>query len=434
MEDWSVRPLPDPDLLLSDADLWRSRGLRAVEVSRDGSRVAVAGLAPEIDALAVPVVSAAKAAGTVMLAGGDEGLAQRLGIVRTLPGGPELAGHVHDLQAAGHCVAVVSKNAWHALAQADIGVGVVDPAAEEPGHVVPWDADIAGELNGVHLFLRCLPRARGNSANAVRLGAAGACVGTLLAVAGPAATALRRAQLASAAVSLGAIVLGEWDGQNAGRVSTPARADSTPWHAMSAREVLARLRSSSEGIGEQEAGRRRAQAVPEEAEGPHSLARATLEELANPLTPALATGAGISALVGSVLDAVLISGVMVINAFLGGVQRFKADRALLSLTESTEVLVRLRRPGGVVETTKADLAPGDVIELRAGTPCPRTPASSRPSGWRWTSRRSPASRSSSRRRPRRPWRRPSPTAARWSTREPRSRRAAAGRWSSRPAT
>ncbi|WP_405395109.1 HAD-IC family P-type ATPase [Microbispora hainanensis] len=370
VEDWSVRPLPDPDLLLSDADLWRSRGLRAVEVSRDGSRVAVAGLAPEIDALAVPVVSAAKAAGTVMLAGGDEGLAQRLGIVRTLPGGPELAGHVHDLQAAGHCVAVVSKNAWHALAQADIGVGVVDPAAEEPGHVVPWDADIAGELNGVHLFLRCLPRARGNSANAVRLGAAGACVGTLLAVAGPAATALRRAQLASAAVSLGAIVLGEWDGQNAGRVSTPARADSTPWHAMSAREVLARLRSSSEGIGEQEAGRRRAQAVPEEAEGPHSLARATLEELANPLTPALATGAGISALVGSVLDAVLISGVMVINAFLGGVQRFKADRALLSLTESTEVLVRLRRPGGVVETTKADLAPGDVIELRAGDAVP----------------------------------------------------------------
>ncbi|WP_432868683.1 HAD-IC family P-type ATPase [Microbispora rosea] len=370
VEGWSVRPLPDPGPLLSDAALWRSRGLRAVEVSRDGVRVAVAGLAPEIDALAVPVVGAAKAAGTVLLAGGDEGLAQRLGIGHTLPGGPELAGHVHDLQAAGHCVVVVSRGAWRSLAQADIGVGVIDPTAVEPGCMVPWDGELAGELHGVHLFLRCLPRARGNSANAVRLGAAGACVGTLLAIAGPAATSLRRAQLAGAAVSLGAIALGEWAGQNAGRVPTPMRADATPWHAMSAREVLSRLRSSSEGIAEEEAGKRRAEAAPEEAEGPQSLARATMEELANPLTPALATGAGISALVGSALDAVLISGVMVINAFLGGVQRYKADRALHRLTESTEVLVRLRRPGGVVEATKDELAPGDVIELRAGDAVP----------------------------------------------------------------
>ncbi|GGO12643.1 haloacid dehalogenase [Microbispora rosea subsp. aerata] len=369
-EGWSVRPLPDPGDLVADAALWRSRGLRAVEVSRNGTRVAVAGLAPEIDALAVPVVGAAKAAGTVYLAGGDEGLPRRLAIAHTLPGGAELGGHVHDLQEQGHCVVVVSRHARHALAQADIGVGVVDPAAE-PGRIVPWDADIAGELHGVHLFLRCLPRARANSGNAVRLGAAGAVVGTLLAVAGPAATALRRGQLASAAVSLAAIVLGEWDGRNAGRIPTPPRADTTPWHAMSTREVLSRLRSSSEGIAAREAGRRRAEAAaPEAAETAHSLARATVEELANPLTPALATGAGISALVGSVLDAVLISSVMVINAFLGGVQRFKADRALHRLTESTEVLVRLRRPEGTVETTKEELAPGDVIELRAGDAVP----------------------------------------------------------------
>ncbi|MEV7801654.1 HAD-IC family P-type ATPase [Microbispora sp. NPDC088329] len=371
---WSVRPLPDPEDLLADAAVWRSRGLRAVEVSRGGTRVAVAGLTQEIDALAVPIVGAAKAAGTVLLAGGDEGgyegLAQRLAIGRTLPGGAELGRHVHDLQERGHCVVVVSRGAWQSLAQADIGVGVIDPAAVEPGCVVPWDADIAGELHGAHLLLRCLPRARANSGNAVRLGAAGAVVGTLLAVAGPASTALRRAQLAGAVVSLAAIVLGEWNGQSAGRIPTPPRADTTPWHAMSAEEVLARLRSSPDGIGEQEAGRRRTEAAPEAAEGPHSLARATVEELANPLTPALATGAGISALVGSALDAVLISGVMVINAFLGGVQRFKADRALHRLTESTEVLVRLHRPEGVVETTKDELAPGDVIELRAGDAVP----------------------------------------------------------------
>ncbi|MBO4273132.1 HAD-IC family P-type ATPase, partial [Microbispora triticiradicis] len=362
---WSARPLPDPARIVPGGDGWRRRGLRAVEVTRDGVRVAVAGLAPEIDALAVPVVSAAKGAGTVFLAGGDEGLARRLSISRMLPGGAELAGRVYELQAEGHCVVVVSAGARHALAQADVGVGVVDPKG-----IVPWDADVAGELHGVHLFLRCLPRARRTSANAVRLGAAGAVVGTLLAVAGPAGTALRRAQIAGAAVSGAAIALGEWAGRGAGRIPVPPRADTTPWHAMSAREVLSRLDSSLQGIAGQEAERRRAQAAPEEEERPHSLARATVEELANPLTPALATGAGISAMVGSMLDAVLIGGVMVVNAFLGGVQRFKADQALHQLTESTEVLVRLRRPEGVVEATKDDLAPGDVIELRAGDAVP----------------------------------------------------------------
>ncbi|WP_182881944.1 cation-translocating P-type ATPase [Microbispora sp. H10949] len=362
---WSARPLPDPARLVPGGDGWRSRGLRAVEVARDGARVAVAGLAPEIDALAVPVVSAAKGAGTVFLAGGDEGLARRLAISRMLPGGAELAGRVYELQAEGHCVVVVSAGARHALAQADVGLGVVDPKG-----IVPWDADVAGELHGVHLFLRCLPRARRTSANAVRLGAAGAVVGTLLAVAGPAGTALRRAQIAGAAVSGAAIALGEWAGRGAGRIPVPPRADTTPWHAMSAREVLSRLGSSPQGIAGQEAEQRRAQAAPEEEERPHSLTRATVEELANPLTPALATGAGISAMVGSMLDAVLIGGVMIVNAFLGGVQRFKADQALHRLTESTEVLVRLRRPEGVVEATKDDLAPGDVIELRAGDAVP----------------------------------------------------------------
>ncbi|MEW9527483.1 HAD-IC family P-type ATPase [Microbispora sp. NPDC049125] len=365
-EGWAVRPLTDLESRLpAHAAGWRERGLHAIEVTRDGMPVAVAGLAPEIDPLAVPIVAAAKAAGTVMLAGDDDGLHLRLAIGRTLPGGRELAAAVRELQTEGHGVVVVSRGAARALAQADIGVGVMDPDGP-----VPWDADMAAPPHAVHLFLSCVPRATATSRNGVRLGAMSAAVGSLLAVAGPAATALRRAQLVSAGVSLTALVLGEWMGRGAGGVRTPLRADTTPWHAMSVRDVYSRLGSSPRGLDESEAVRRRADLRTDEAEEPPSLARASLEELANPLTPALAAGAGISALVGSALDAVLISGVMVINAFLGGVQRFKADRALHRLTESTEVLVRLRRPSGTVEATKGQLAPGDVIELRAGDAVP----------------------------------------------------------------
>ncbi|MEZ0076409.1 HAD-IC family P-type ATPase [Planotetraspora sp. GP83] len=372
-EDWAAGPLDDLDLdrhLPAEAAAWRERGLRPIGVTRGGRLIAIAGLAPEIDPMAEALVAAAKAAGTVMLAGGGDGLARRLTIERTVPGGPdlddeELADFVLGLQGEGHGVVVVSRASRLGLVQADIGVGVM-----ESPDTVPWDGDVAGALNGVHLFLSCLPRAVSASQNGVRLGAAGGVIGGLLAIAGPEATSLRRAQLASGCVSVAAVVMGEWAGRSAGRVPTPLRADTTPWHAMSSRDVLSRLHSSPSGIPEAEAVERRSAARPEEAEGPPSLARTTLEELANPLTPALATGAGISALVGSALDAVLISAVMVINAFLGGVQRFKADQALNRLTEATAVHVRLRRPEGTVEAAREDLAPGDVVELRAGDAVP----------------------------------------------------------------
>ncbi|MEV6985213.1 cation-translocating P-type ATPase [Sphaerisporangium sp. NPDC051017] len=362
---WSVTPLDDLNVLPSAwAAAWGERGLRAFEVRRDGRPIAVAGLAREVDPLAEAIVAAAKAAGTVVLAGGED-LARRFSIKNVLPAGADAASHVYGLQARGHGVVVVSRGAGTALARADIGVGVPDAAG-----LVPWDADVVADAAGVHLFLSCLPRAMGTSTNGVRLGAAAAVVGGLLAIAGPEATALRRAYFLDAAASLAAVLLGEWSGRAAGRMPTPLRADTTPWHAMSVKEVLARLGSSSNGITGEEAERRRREGVTEEAERAASLARTLGEELANPLTPALAAAAVLSALVGSVLDAIMISVVMATNALLGGVQRFRAGRALHRLTEATEVRVRLRRPDGTVAATKEDLAPGDVVELRAGDDVP----------------------------------------------------------------
>ncbi|GAA4575891.1 cation-translocating P-type ATPase [Planotetraspora kaengkrachanensis] len=362
-----VKPLDDLDAHLpAEASAWRERGLRPIGVTRQGSLVAVVGLGHEIDSMAEAVVAKAKAAATtVILAGGDEGLARRLAVGRTAPGGSELADTVYELQSEGHCVLVVSRGCRAALAQADLGVGVMSESGP-----VPWDADVVGHSEGVHLLLSCLPTAVRVSRNGVRLGAAAGVVGGLLAVAGPETTALNRAQFVSAGVSAVALILGEWAGQSAGRVTAPLRADTTPWHAMSAKDVLSRLGSSSRGIAEAEAVQRREAQPDGEPQGPPSLMRTTFEELANPLTPALAAGAGISALIGSVLDAVLIGSVMTINAFLGGVQRSRADRALTRLTEATAVRVRLLRPEGTVEAFREDLAPGDVVELRAGDAVP----------------------------------------------------------------
>ncbi|GGL17673.1 cation-translocating P-type ATPase [Planomonospora parontospora] len=371
--EWAVGPVTGTGgPAAREVQAWRARGLRPVAVTLRGEPVAVAALTRELHPLAEALVAAAGDAGTVLLAGGDRGLAARFSARRIAPGGARTAAAVRALQTGGHAVAVVSRGASRdlcdALARADLGIGVAD----RPGRV-PWDADVLGDLDGAHLLLSCLPKAARTSRRSVRLGVAGAGVGALLAVAGSEAASPRRAHLVSHCVSLSALALGELSGRAAGRTPVPVRADGTPWYAMSAADVLTRLGSSSDGIAEEDAAGRRTEAAGEEerpGRGPRSLVRASARELANPMTPVLAAGAGLSALIGSVLDALLIGGVTVVSAFVGGAQRVSADRALRRLTEDSSVPVRLRRPGGHTRTSAAALVPGDVIELRAGDAVP----------------------------------------------------------------
>ncbi|MEQ4717569.1 cation-translocating P-type ATPase [Nonomuraea sp. B19D2] len=340
-------------------------GVRSVEVAREGAPIALVRLARELHPLAEALVAAPKATCEVVLAGGDPALARRLGVGRVVENGNRLASSVRALQSEGHAVAVVSKRGRSGLRQADLGIGVLEGVRR-----VPWDADVIGALEGAYLLLRCLPAARKASVRSVWVAAAGSIAGAGVAFLGPAAAAVGRANLARDCTSLAALVAGEWAGRGAGRTAAPIRADHTPWHAMAARDVLARLRTSPEGLTEAEAERRRTAPARPLVTGPESLLSASIHELANPLTPVLAAGAGVSATVGSLLDSVLIGGVMGVDALLGGAQRRSADRALHDLTETTAVRVRLRRPTGAVSGYADSLVPGDVIELRAGDAVP----------------------------------------------------------------
>ncbi|MEV1168792.1 HAD-IC family P-type ATPase [Nonomuraea sp. NPDC049784] len=340
-------------------------GVRSVEVAREGTPIALVRLARELHPLAEALVAAPKATCDVILAGGDSALARRLGVERVVESGNRLVSSIRALQSEGHAVAVVSQRGRRGLRQADLGIGVLDGVRR-----VPWDADVIGALEGAYLLLQCLPSARKASVRSVWVAAAGSIAGAGLAFLGPATAAVGRANLARDCTSLGALVAGEWAGRSAGRGPAPVRADHTPWHAMAARDVLARLRTSPEGLTEAEAEHRRTAPAGPVVTGPQSLISASVHELANPLTPVLAAGAGVSAAVGSVLDSVLISGVMGVDALLGGAQRRSADRALHDLTETTAVRVRIRRPTGAVAAYADSLVPGDVIELRAGDAVP----------------------------------------------------------------
>ncbi|MDQ4102596.1 MAG: cation-translocating P-type ATPase, partial [Actinomycetota bacterium] len=121
---------------------------------------------------------------------------------------------------------------------------------------------------------------------------------------------------------------------------------------------------------QQESARRRAEQPATAAEQEVGLVRASVDELANPLTPALAGGAGLSASVGSIADALMIAGVLGLNALIGGMQRLGANRALRALSTAHAGQIRLRRDGVERTASAGELVPGDVIELVAGDAVP----------------------------------------------------------------
>jgi cation-transporting ATPase I len=206
-------------------------------------------------------------------------------------------------------------------------------------------------------------------ADSLRLAAGGSVVGALISIAslGPG----RVAAAPSASSVAGAMTL--MDGARRARALTtrrmPVRVDSTAWHALPVDEVLTLLDTRPDGLSVA-AARERVVSGPRAASPPRQFLHAVRHELANPLTPILAAGAGLSAMAGSLGDAVLVSGVVMSNAVVGGAQRFQADRAMTSLLRQRPRRVTAFRDGQSLEVQAHELVRGDVVRLQAGEAVP----------------------------------------------------------------
>ena len=364
---WVLGPAPRrlADAAGNAAHALRAPGRRVLALRRDGDLAGLVVTEPELDPLAAAVIGAARLVGPVIVAGRHGGVGERVHADRVIPGGRGMTSSVRALQAAGHGVAVVSGREHEALAAADVGVGV---SAGRP----PWGAHLltgAGLADACRILQAIVP-ARAVSRRAAMLAAYGSGVGVLLALTGPRSGSAMRALIGVNGASAVSLASGFWTARALTLRPPPVPAATTSWHALAADAVLAKLASSPRGLDESDAIRRRdGQQDRQTAEEP-GLVRSSMGELANPLTPALASGAVMSAASGSVMDAALIGGVMLANALVGGVQRVGAHRALRHLVDESAVRVRLRRGGEETLTTADQLVAGDVIIVQAGDAIP----------------------------------------------------------------
>jgi Ca2+-transporting ATPase len=153
------------------------------------------------------------------------------------------------------------------------------------------------------------------------------------------------------------------------RTATP----ETPWHAMTAEAVTLHFEvSPARGLTEAEAAQRLA------AHGPNTLpapepksAMAILVDQVATLPVALLGGAAlVSILSGAIFDALVVVGVVAVNAVVGYLTESRVERILSSLQRLAVPTALVRRDGREALVAAAVLVPGDVVVLTAGHEVP----------------------------------------------------------------
>lgn len=140
------------------------------------------------------------------------------------------------------------------------------------------------------------------------------------------------------------------------------------WHNRSAEEVLAHLGSSATGLSAQEAAQRLA------ADGPNELKEGNrispvqmfVSQFKSLIIWILISAGVVSAVLGEVVDAIVILAIVVLNAVIGFYQEFKAEKSIAALKKLTTPQAKVRRDGQVASIPAADIVVGDIVELEAG--------------------------------------------------------------------
>lgn len=140
------------------------------------------------------------------------------------------------------------------------------------------------------------------------------------------------------------------------------------WHTSSIDDVLKELQSQADGLSTDEAANRLQQYGPnqlqEKKKKPVWLL--FLIQFKDVMILILMVAAIISAVVGDLKDMIVILIIIVINAIVGFVQEYRAEKAIEALKKMSAANVRVRRNKRVEQIPATEVVPGDVVLLEAG--------------------------------------------------------------------
>ncbi|MHA2353388.1 MAG: cation-translocating P-type ATPase, partial [Candidatus Thorarchaeota archaeon] len=153
----------------------------------------------------------------------------------------------------------------------------------------------------------------------------------------------------------------------------------TEWYSNDIGHVVQRLESTPEGLTNAEADIRFAEYGPNELveTGGISLLRMFLQQFMDPMVIILLIAILISLLTtvlssggsdheSGIIDAIVISAIVIFNAIFGFVQEYKSEQALEALKEMAAPKARVMRDGLWTVIDTRDVVPGDLLGFEAG--------------------------------------------------------------------
>ncbi len=144
------------------------------------------------------------------------------------------------------------------------------------------------------------------------------------------------------------------------------------WHSLDVKEVFKTLSSSTEGLSSKEAAERLSKYGKNELKKKSKVNPLTilLNQFKSFLVLILLAAAGLSYITGETLDAVMIFIIVILNAVLGFVQEYRAEKSIEALRKMITPMARVLRDGMEAELPAAKLVPGDIILIEAGDKLP----------------------------------------------------------------
>ena len=137
-------------------------------------------------------------------------------------------------------------------------------------------------------------------------------------------------------------------------------------------EIYLKYNTSKTGLSTEEAKNRLEKyglnVLPEEKIPPLPLI--FIQQFANPLIYILIVASIISFIVGEAIDSYFIMAVVTINAIIGTIQEYSANKSASSLKKIVEVKATVIRDGNEIEILAQDLVIGDIVVLRDGSKVP----------------------------------------------------------------
>lgn len=144
------------------------------------------------------------------------------------------------------------------------------------------------------------------------------------------------------------------------------------WHLLPLSEISLLLDTSPSGLNSLTVSKRLVEYGKNVIEDTKkkTILQMVLHQLTDFMILILIVAAVISGVIGDLMDTIIILVIIILNAIIGFIQEYRAEKAMEALKNMVTSKTRILRDGKLIDLLTTDIVPGDVVALEAGNILP----------------------------------------------------------------